>query len=271
MKTKRENNIPLYYFKSFLEQDGIMHYVSCKRGGISTGLHESMNLSYLVGDNPELVRFNRFKLAGELGIHTDRLIFPKQGHTDNIKIIDYNFLLLDGYRKQKYLEYTDALITKEPHTFISVLVADCVPVIFYDKIKSVIAVAHAGWKGMLKRIVSKTASKMRDNFLCSPNNIIAGIGPSIGPNNFVVDEDVANKFKKEFKEVAPTFLTRCEDGKFQLDLWTLAKFQLLDEGIDEANIEIAEMCTFDQKKLFYSHRRDQGNTGRFACGIMLKG
>jgi YfiH family protein len=270
MKTKRDNNIPLYYFNNFLDQDGVLHYVSSKNGGISTGVFDSLNLSYNVGDNPELVRFNRFKLAGELGVHNDRLIFPRQSHSDNIKVIDYNFLLLDGYKKQKYLENTDALITKEPHIFISVLVADCVPVIFYDKIKAVVAVAHAGWKGSLKRIVAKTASKMKDHYLCGAKNIIVGIGPSIGPENYIISEDVASKFKKEFKDETNKFLTRMKDDTFQLNLWELTKIQLLDEGIAEENIEFSEMCTFEKQKLFYSHRRDQGNTGRFACGIMIK-
>lgn len=270
MITKKSNNIPLLYFKHLSQEESIIHYVSTRKGGISMNEFDSLNLSYQVGDNPEYVRFNRFKLAGELGIHPERLVFARQQHTDTIKYIDGNFLLLDGHRKQSYLEATDALITKEPHICLSVLVGDCVPILFYDTVKTIIAVAHAGWKGSLQSITTKVVDKMTHDFLCAPANIKVGIGPCISKKNYVIDSELMLRFKNAFEHFAPEILNEIDENHHELDLVLLNKLQLKEAKIPESNIEIAGLCTFDQNKKFYSHRFAQGKTGRFACGIMIK-
>lgn len=267
---KDTSSIPLYAFKNLSKLPGIMHYVTTREGGVSSGAYESLNLGTSVGDNPDYVRFNRFKLAGELGIHRERLVFPGQAHSDNIKVIDSSYLMLSNIRKKSFLEETDALITKEPFVCLSVLVADCAPILFYDKKKKVIAVAHSGWHSSLANIAGKTVEKLVSDFDCDPANIFAGIGPSISPENYTVKMDVASLFLKNYENINDEFIKKISGDKYLLDLWTLIKLQIEKEGVPGKNIEISGLCTFKNYDRFFSHRRSKGKTGRFAAGIMIK-
>ncbi len=267
---KDTSNIPLYGFINLSKLTGVMHYVTTRDGGVSSGPYESLNLSINVGDNPDYVRFNRFKLAGELGIHRERLVFPGQVHSDNIKVIDSSYLMLTNIRKKNFLDETDALITKEPFVCLSVLVADCTPVLFYDKKKKIIAVAHSGWQGSLSNIAGKTVKKLLTDFDCTPANIYAGIGPSISPENYTIKRDVAGLFLNTYENIKDEFIKRNSDDKYLLDLWTLIKLQIEKEGVPGENIEMPGLCTFKNHDRFFSHRRSKGKTGRFAAGIMLK-
>lgn len=267
---KDTSNIPLYAFKNLSKLSGLIHYVSTREGGVSSGPYESLNLSINVGDNPDYVRFNRFKLAGELGIHRERMVFPGQVHSDNIKVIDSSFLMLTNIRKKNFLEETDALITKESFVCLSVLVADCVPVLFYDKKKKLVAVAHSGWHNSLLNIAGKTVKTLINDFDCDPVDIYVGIGPSISPENYTVKKDVASLFLKNYENMKDEFIKKISDDKYLLDLWTLIKLQIEKEGVPGKNIEISGLCTFKNYDRFFSHRRSKGKTGRFAAGIMLK-
>ena len=151
-----------------------------------------------------------------------------------------------------------------------ILIADCVPIMFYDPIKKAIGVAHAGWRGTVKQIVKKSVEKMVDEYNCNPKDIIAGIGPSIGPCCYEVGPEVITEFEKTLVEMDGIIKDIKDDDKGHLNLWQANKIQLHQAGVRENNIEIADLCTHCHPDLFYSYRHQGKKSGRFAAGIMLK-
>ncbi|MBC7333265.1 MAG: laccase domain-containing protein, partial [Actinobacteria bacterium] len=142
-----------------------------------------------------------------------------------------------------------------------VLQADCVPLFFYDPSRKVVGIAHAGWSGTAKRIVKNVIKVMIEQYCCLPENILVGIGPSIGPCCYEVGLEVA-------KKISPVLI---KGSKYFVDLWQANKVQLLSSGVAEENIEVAELCTRCNSHIFFSARAANGNrTGRFGAGIMIK-
>ena len=146
---------------------------------------------------------------------------------------------------------------------LTVLTADCVPVLLYDKEKEVVAAVHAGWKGTKAQIVAKTVLKMKDIYGCDPTKIIVGIAPSIGRCCYEVEGDVAEHFFD-----TPEGFTHVGE-KFMLDLPFINKKQLLDVGVSESNIEMSDVCTACEVERFFSYRKEQGCSGRFMSMIGL--
>ncbi|MCX5750644.1 MAG: peptidoglycan editing factor PgeF [Candidatus Saganbacteria bacterium] len=163
-----------------------------------------------------------------------------------------------GLDAGKTIPGVDALITKEKNLPIIVRTADCVPILIYDPVKSIIAVVHSGWKGTLLRIVQKTI----ENIGSDPADLKIGIGPAIGKCCYEVGEEVISKLKKEFGG-----WEKYLNGK-KLDLVSLNKDQLLELGVKEENIEIKEMCTACNNDIFYSYRKDGPTTGRIYSLLM---
>jgi YfiH family protein len=190
-------------------------------------------------------------------------IVANQTHSDNIKLITKKET--KGWESvSNAIEDCDALITNLKGVVLSVLTADCVPVLLYDKQKGVVAAVHAGWKGTKAQIVSKTVQKMKESYGCDPENIIAGIAPSIGRCCYEVGEDVAG----HFFDILEGFDTKGE--KYMLDLPFINKQQLLNAGIPEENIEMSHTCTACDVERFFSYRKEQGCSGRFMSMIGMK-
>jgi len=160
------------------------------------------------------------------------------------------------------------MITNEPNLCLTLMAGDCVPLLFHDPIKKVIAGAHAGWRGTYKEIAKFTIKKMISEFGCVASDIIAGIGPSISQKNYEVDDKVYHEFENRFDNLSSIFNESNKKGKYYLNLWEANKQQLILAGLNEENIEISEMCTFEQNNLFFSAR--QGDEERFVAGIMLE-
>ena len=170
-------------------------------------------------------------------------------------------------------ENTDALITNQRDIALALNFADCVPIIFYDPIKKIIASAHAGWRGTVAKIGVKTVEKMVENFSCNPEDIIALIGPCIGKCCFEVKEDVLKELKASLP-LTPT-LSPKERGSTKnafinshADLKLINKFQLLASGIKK--IDVCEYCTSCSNELFFSYRKEKGNTARHSAVIMIR-
>lgn len=205
-------------------------------------------------DLVEEVENNKKLVCEGLNIPIENLFIPVQTHSDNVEIIDLN--------KNNYPD-CDALVTNKTNIAIALNFADCVPIVFYDSIKKVVAIAHAGWRGTVAKIGPKTVNKMIKNFGCEPKNITALIGPSIGKCCFEVGEDVMDK------------IIRSVDGQVgeaisdkQADLKLINKIQLLAMGLKK--IDVCEYCTSCQNELFFSYRKENGNTARHSAVIMLK-
>ena len=253
------NNIQLLQFENLLEYSEIKHFSSTRAGGYSTGILKGFNLGYTVGDNPQNVTKNLEILSDALEIGKSKIVFPKQTHSANIGIVKSD---------QDIFPDTDALITNIPGICIGVRTADCVPILLFDPIQKVVAAIHSGWKGTIQKISAKTIEKMQRLFGSKPENIIASIGPSIGPEVYEVGPEVIEQFHAEFGTdhiVAPIKDT----DKGLLDLWKVNKIILQESGIPKHQIEVAEMCTYSNPELFYSARRDSVKCGRLASGIMI--
>jgi hypothetical protein len=161
----------------------------------------------------------------------------------------------------------DAMITNCENICLVAMGADCVPILIYDPENKAIGAVHAGWRGTAQSIAFETIKKMEFHFSSKPENLIAGLGPSIGPEVYEVDMPVYNSFLKSFSACHEIFKP-LENGKFLLDLWNANKIQLTDAGLSEKNIEISGFCTYSNHHLFFSSRK--GDKGRFAAGIMLQ-
>jgi polyphenol oxidase len=262
MERKIHNSLPLYHFNNLSRFNNIFHFVSSREGGYSTDEFSSFNLGFGTDEQEEIIIKNRNLLAESIGIKLEQLVFQYQIHSDKIEYIS------ERQHKREFCQ-RDAMITDKPGICLCVKGADCVPLIFYDTKNRIIGAAHAGWKGTLSQIGRKLVEKMMQDYGSKPNNIFVGIGPSIGPEDYEVGEDVANEFLGVFGEKDKNVLRHC-NNQIYLDLWLANKIQLKNIGVPESNIEIAGISTFSESNLFYSHRKSGGKTGRFAAGIMLK-
>lgn len=150
------------------------------------------------------------------------------------------------------MEGTDGLITREKSVFLLARVADCLSILFYDRVKQVVGVSHAGWRGLLAKIPQKMVQKMV-NSGSQPSDIVIGIGPSIRSCCYNVSSDRAAVFSKKFKNFTPKIVIK-RGGQLFLDLQRLAILQLEEQGILSKNIEDENMCTMDHQRNFYSYR-----------------
>ncbi len=255
---------PLRFFSHLYQYDRLLHFVSSRGGGVSKGIYHSLNLSYTAGDDPEHVTENRKRLAEELDITPAHFLFPGQCHTANIEVIHNLDQVKEGITE------TDALITRVPQVCISVLVADCVPLLFYDPQKQVVAAAHAGWRGTVQSIAAKVVETLKQEFDVSPANLLVGIGPSIGPDSYEVGEEVIREVKSNIHLENEEVLSHQSPGKAYLNLWAANRLQLLNGGVNPRHIEESRIDTFESSDLFFSARQLGNPCGRFAAGIMIR-
>ncbi len=182
-----------------------------------------------------------------------RLVLLRQCHSDLI-------YTLTQEPSAEFLAEGDGLVTDRPGLLLSVLTADCMPVLIADICHRVVAAVHAGWRGTAKRIIEKTLTKMQAQFMSSPQNCVAVIGPAIGRCCYEVGEEVFDAFQ-QFDYASSLFHIR-SNGKRSLDLPAAGRFQLLRAGLKSTNIFSDPPCTSCNLDQFFSHRAEHGQTGR---------
>lgn len=266
MKEIKTKNTNYFQFEIFGAYHETRHFITSRIGGKSLGQYAGFNLGFGTDDNAEHVLQNRYLLAETMGTPLDWFVFPRQTHSANIAVVDKSHMGKGAFGRENALPDIDALICNIPNIFIVIQVADCVPVLLLDPENSTIAAIHAGWRGTVKEIVPKTIASMQENFGTKAEKLIAGIGPSIGKCCYNVGDEVHEKFSN-LKSTQGIFETRNE--ALFLDLWTANKNQLLQSGVLEHNIEIAQLCSQCNADTFFSSRQGKGDTGRFTAGIML--
>ena len=243
----------------------LVHFFSMRTGGHSKPPFQWANMSIKSGD-PDALR-NRQILAEQLDVSLDKFIFMDQAHSDNIHIAYPQDAGKGSTDFNTAIKYHDALVTASPDLMLTVTTADCVPILLADTRQKVIAAVHAGWRGSAKLITFKAVQKMKDGYNSQAKDIIAAIGPAIGPCCYNVGEDVFEAFKYTLARKANDFFTT-KNGKLYLDLWENNHYQLLQAGIPESNIDTLAICTSCNNDKFFSARR--GDKGRQIAGIMLK-
>lgn len=198
----------------------------------------------------------------------DLFITINQVHGDDIYIMDTPVERGDGLIKKAAQTQGDAIITNQRHIGIGVVTADCVPILIYDPVRSVIAAVHAGWKGTVKGILSRVLCEMVSKFRCHAEDIIVGIGPSIGACCYEVGEIVTEPLRSANPEWG-RYLKPDGNGKALFDIAALNIRQIEDAGVLTGNIFKLGLCTSCNKELFFSFRRDGAGTGRMLSGIIM--
>jgi YfiH family protein len=193
-------------------------------------------------------------LADALGVGLDALVRMQQVHRADV-------FVAKGRPSSK--PEADIAVTNDPSIALSVRMADCVPVLLADRHTGAIAAIHAGWKGTAAGAVMAAVDALALSYLTKPGDIIAAVGPSIGPCCYEVSSELADRFSSH--QEAATWFTR--EAKPHLDLWRATRDQLARAGVSPEDIHVAALCTFDHPTLFHSYRRDGTRAGRLVAAI----
>ena len=265
-------NGAVYYvtFPSF-DRTGLVHHLySTRRGGVSQGYRGPMNLGFSRGDDREAVLENFRRICYVSNICADNLVFANQVHGDRIVYVDQRDRGMGIFKPQE-LDGVDGLITDKPQVCLVEQFADCVPLFFLDPQKKVIGLAHAGWRGTVLEIGRKMVEKMVQEHGCKHKDILAGIGPSIGPCSFEVGPEVEAEFAKHFPQWLP-FITRPSaehPEKNTIDLWRLNQLILLKAGLLPEHVTVTDVCTKCNPEYFHSHRHMGDQRGTQAAFLEL--
>ena len=246
--------------------DFLVHAFCTRRGGASQDEYKSLNMSFREGDEEFRVLQNWDRLATAFAIPMEQFLVVNQVHGDAIFVIKSHGSYFSSREELNY----DAIVTNRTNLVICIKTADCAPVFIVDKVKKVIAVVHAGWKGTALEISAKVIRLMQNQYGSLPENILAAIGPAIGRCCYEVDQATADAFRglnnSEF------FLQPVKKkDKLLLDLPEANRRQILAAGIPESNIEVSSYCTTCNQDMFFSHRGSGGITGRQINFMMIKG
>ena len=259
MKKNIKDNVVYYTFDIFSDIKHIRHCFSTKIGGVSTGSAASMNLAFKRDARRENVYKNFEILCDTVGFDYEGIILIQQEHTSNVKSVtkeNRGNILINPDR----LGEIDGIVTNDESVVLSTLHADCVPIYYFDPIKNVIGVCHAGWRGTVNNIAEITIKKMIDAYGCQAKDILVGIGPSIGCCCFEVDQPVKEEFESKLP-FSEEYIKKSESQKYYIDMWSINKQILINTGVFPHNIEIGSVCTKCNHDIFHSHRHTGFNRG----------
>lgn len=228
---------------------GVRALTTMRRGGVSQGPLTSLNFGTAVGDTPEALAENRRRLAEAAGLPSEPR-WLRQVHGTTVADLDAPGPLPDA----------DAAVTRRPDVVCALLTADCVPVLFARRDGTAVGAAHAGWRGLAGGVIEATVAALGGQ----GSELLAWLGPAIGPASFEVGEEVREAFVGRDARAAEAFIPN-HRGRWQCNLYALARQRLQDVGIDDPYG--GEHDTYAEKPRFFSHRRDGGRTGRMATLI----
>jgi hypothetical protein len=248
----------------------LAHAFCTRHEGVSGERFGSLNFSTRTGDEPGKVSANWGLLCAAFGIPPDRFLTVHQVHGDAIHAVDGSMRIPRAAVFPSDVELScDAMITDRPGIALGIKTADCVPVFLVDRMKQAIGAVHAGWRGTAQGIAGKAVDALRESFSSRPEDILAAIGPAIGPCCYEVDDRVFRAMPLAGGG-APFFRPGSGAGRWMLDLAAVNRRQLEEKGSPSANISAAHLCTSCLPDRFFSHRRDGGQTGRHVNFILLR-
>jgi polyphenol oxidase len=265
LKTKEYFTIQLWE----REMPNLVVGFTTKNGGFSSHSFSSLNFGFHVGDQNESVCQNKQKLSELLHIHTKNWVAAEQTHGINIKKISSKDCGSGSYKYSDSILDTDGLYTSEKGILLTLCYADCVPIYFLNKATNTIGIAHAGWKGTVNGIAKEMIEKWKSEGI-DPNDIFVVIGPSICEKCYIVDDFVIEFVQKILEDVEKKPYNLISAGQYNLDLKQLNKMIIIQAGIPDMNISLTKFCSGCHEKEFFSHRRDQGKTGRMMSFIGWK-
>ena len=251
------NHLTSLHFKYLEKFTSIGHAIFTRKGGLSKEPYRSLNTSFSVGDNPEQVEGNRLIIKEKVA--APELVFCRQDHGVEVHIVSASSCSQDK-KEVSAPTIADALVTNVPGKYLVIQVADCQPVMVYDPTRNVVANIHSGWRGSIRNIIGKTIRVMQEKFNSSAKDLLAGIGPSLGP--------CCAEFVNYQNEI-PKIYWKYETTKNHFDFWTISRDQLVEAGLDRQFIFSSNICTRCQTDLYFSYRGER-RTGRFAAVIGLR-
>jgi len=253
MELTEANGVRWYSFPRLAAWSGVIHGIFTRQGGVSAGPYASLNVSYSVGDLAHQVEENRRRVRQALGL--EELISATQVHGRQEAVIQTGVPVPSGE-----IPEVDILITAQPDLGLVIKQADCQAVLFFDPEHRVVANTHCGWRGQVNHVLTETVRRLSRHCGCRPENLLAAIGPGLGP--------CCAEFRHYRREFPPEFWKyQVRPGYF--DLWQLSFDQLTAAGLEPRNIEVAGLCSRCRTEEFFSYRRD-GIAGRQAAVIALK-
>jgi polyphenol oxidase len=224
--------------------------ITTRNGGGSTGPYASMNLGLRVNDDPAAVGANRRRLRQFLPAEPKWL---NQVHGTSVATAES---ITDPVE-------ADASVATSPGSVVAIMVADCLPVLFTDRGGNVVAAAHAGWRGLAAGVIENTVRALAT----PPKDVLAYLGPAIGPSAFEVGDEVRDAFVAVDPAAGRAFQAH-QPGKWLADLFLLARQRLAGAGV--SGVYGGGQCTFSDPMRFFSHRRDKVS-GRMAALIWIEG
>ena len=241
----------------------ISHAFTTRIGGVSDGIHKSLNLAQSTGDKFENVRKNYTILCNTLDISIEDIVCSNQVHGTHIRVVTQNDR---GKLFTPNPHRADGLITNVPGIALMVFAADCVPILLYDPVKKAAGAIHAGWRSTVADILGAAVEKMTSEFGCSPVDIKAAIGPCISKCCFETDSDVVNALTKVLGDNTHECLTT-RGSKYLVDLKEANKILLKRAG--SIDIMVSDECTSCNADKYWSHRKTKGQRGSQAAVIVI--
>lgn len=251
------DGVVLYRFEGLSEAKGLIHAVLTRIGGVSQGPYATLNLGHTVGDDLAAVEENHRRALGALGMEPARVVSPYQVHGARVGVVGHAHL-------GTVQPATDALVTTVPGVPLLMRFGDCAPVLLLDPVRRAVGIAHAGWRSVAAGVVGATIRTMTERLGCDPVHLRAGIGPAIGPCCYEVGPEVAEAVEATCPPGA--HVVHNANGRPHLDLPAAVQAQLRAAGVEQ--IENAGLCTSCHVEEFFSHRAEQGRTGRF--GVVME-
>ena len=270
-KLKELGQIKYFNCRELDNTNLVINAFTARTGGVSRTPFNNLNLSYNVGDEESRVAENRKIILDALSIDYRTVVTAQQVHKDKIALVRKEDKGKGAFKYSKGIAQTDALITDIPGIPLLMCYADCVPIFILDPVKKAIALIHSGRKGTELELTLKTLFKMKKIFETNPRSCLAAIFPSIGPCCYNIKEEnkIDDYWLNEVKYNDEPISLQNKSGR-SLDLRKANYGQLIKAGLPEKNIFVNQICTADHPELFFSYRRDKGNTGRMAAIFMLK-
>jgi YfiH family protein len=239
--------------------------VTTRHGGVSAGDYATLNLSLGVGDRPQDVLENRRRAAAALGAGLGEVVFGTQVHGAAVRVVTRTDRGAGAAVADAGVGAADALVTSDPGTVLGVLVADCVPIVLYDPGAHVLACVHAGWRGTVAGVTGAALAAMAA-LGTRPADVVAGLGPAIGPDRYQVGEEVAQAVRERFGGRTGQVIRPDGTGRWLCDLWSANRLLLREAGVAGGNIHVAGVPTGTD---FFSNRTARP-CGRFGVLARLR-
>ncbi|HMQ53532.1 MAG TPA: peptidoglycan editing factor PgeF [Anaerolineae bacterium] len=253
------HRLQIYRVQAFEAFPGLRHAIFTRHHGFSQSPFHSLNFSVSVGDEDQTVQQNFRHACQSLAVRPEQTVSTRLVHGAAV-------LSVESLSSEHFIGEADSLITATPDLYLFMRFGDCAPLLFFDPIRRAVGLAHAGWRGTMQNVAGATVKQMVTQYGCHPADIIAVIGPAIGPCCYEVGQDVIDAVHQTFGSAEGLLSFRGGKGHLaHLDLEAANAQQLTAAGLQQ--IIRSGLCTACRRDEFFSHRAEKGRTGRF--GVLI--